>query len=89
MVAERLKEIQIEIRPALQVIGRYQREDVLIYADTPYIMGTRNGDIYRNEMTDDDHSELLNALKDHSGPVLIFGYSNELYDDMLSDWQRE
>ncbi|WP_238791649.1 hypothetical protein [Paenibacillus sp. EKM207P] len=52
-------------------------------------MGTRNGDIYRNEMTDDDHSVLLNALKDHSGPVLIFGYSNELYDDMLSDWQRE
>lgn len=30
VVADRLKEIQIENRPALQVIGRYQREDVLI-----------------------------------------------------------
>ncbi|BAH44540.1 putative methyltransferase [Brevibacillus brevis NBRC 100599] len=89
VVAERLKEIQIENRPALQIIGRYRREDVLIYADPPYILGTRNGEIYESEMTDRDHSDLLQTLKDHPGPVLLSGYANELYDDLLSDWQRE
>ncbi|MFF2529504.1 DNA adenine methylase [Brevibacillus sp. NPDC058079] len=69
----------MENRPALQIIGRYRHEDVLIYADPPYILGTRNGEIYGNEMTDDDHSDLLKALNDHPGSVLLSGYANELY----------
>ncbi|MED1917255.1 hypothetical protein P4V64_18205 [Bacillus thuringiensis] len=52
-------------------------------------MGTRNGVIYGNEMTDDDHSDLLKALNDHRGPVLLSGYANELYEDLLSEWQRK
>ncbi|UED73248.1 DNA adenine methylase [Brevibacillus sp. DP1.3A] len=84
-----MKEIQIENRPALQVIGRYTREDLLIDADPPYILGTRNGEIYWNEMTDDDHCDLLKVLNDHPGPVLLSGYANDLYIDMLSNWQCE
>ncbi|WP_326076867.1 DNA adenine methylase [Paenibacillus alba] len=61
-VAERLKDVQIENRPALQVINRYNRPDVLIYADPPYLMETRNGKIYDNEMTDADHIELIRTL---------------------------
>lgn len=85
-VADRLKDVQIENRPALQVIERYNREDVLIYADPPYVLDTRNGEIYGNEMTDADHVELLAALKRHKGPVLLSGYANHLYQEILSDW---
>jgi Site-specific DNA methylase len=87
--AERLKFAQIEQQPALELIRRYKREDVLIYADPPYPLETRSGRMYKNEMTDADHAELLDVLDAHPGPVLLSGYANELYDTRLRHWNRE
>lgn len=89
LVADRLKSCQIENRPALQVIERYNRPDVMIYADPPYLMATRNGTIYDNEMNDADHLQLLDALDAHAGPAIISGYPNQMYDDRLTHWRRE
>lgn len=88
-VAARLKSVQIEDRPALQVIERYNRPDVLIYADPPYLLDTRNGVIYGNEMTTVDHEKLLDALDDHKGPAFVSGYANPMYDKRLQHWRRE
>lgn len=87
--ASRLKEAQIENRPALDVIRRFDGSDVLIYADPPYMRNTRTAhrDQYHHEMTDVDHVELLKALCRHSGMVLLSGYDCELYRDMLPDWK--
>lgn len=87
--AERMRGVQIECRPALEVIKRFDYPNVLIYADPPYILSTRHGKQYKCEMTDADHKELLDALKQHSGPVLISGYDNPLYASELSDWYCE
>ena len=35
------------------------------------------------------HEELLDALLDHKGPVLISGYDCPLYQDRLRGWRRE
>ncbi|CAM3708027.1 DNA adenine methylase [Cohnella lubricantis] len=88
-VAERLKQVQIENRPALEVIARYKRQDVLIYADPPYLLGARNGAIYQNEMDETDHAQLLEALDGHPGPVFLSGYDSRLYNDRLKHWRRE
>ena len=40
-------------------------------------------------MSDADHERLLQALLQHKGPVLISGYDNELYQDMLRGWHLE
>lgn len=89
-VAARLKDAHIECRPAIEVIRDYNGENILIYADPPYMRGTRSahGNVYRHEMTDWDHEEMLAALKNHTGPVLISGYENELYRDMLTGWSH-
>ena len=89
--AERLRGVQIEHRPAVDVIDRFSRENVLIYCDPPYILSSRSGGKrqYKHEMTDEDHKELLAVLKAHRGPVLISGYPSELYDRELRDWCRE
>ena len=87
--AERLRGVQIECRPALEVIKRFNYPNVLIYADPPYILSKRHGKQYKCEMTDDDHKELLDALKQHRGPVLISGYDNPKYDSELSGWYCE
>ncbi len=84
--ARRLRAVHVECRPALEILGRYQDPRVLVYADPPYLRDTRGGDWYPQEMTDTDHQELLGALRAHPGPVMLSGYANSLYDEMLPDW---
>ncbi len=84
--AERLRGVQIENKPAIELIRRFNHENVLIYCDPPYMMETRHGKQYRCEMTDEDHEELLNVLMKHKGKVIISGYDTCLYADMLKGW---
>ena len=87
--AERLQGVQIESMPAVQLIKRFNYPKVLIYADPPYILGTRHGKQYRCEMKEEDHEELLAVLLEHKGPVLISGYDSDLYQDRLQGWHQE
>lgn len=87
--AARLKQVQIENRPALNVIERFNFENVLIYADPPYVLNTRHGKQYLHEMTDKDHEDLLQVLLRHKGPVVLSGYDNDLYNDTLRGWHKD
>lgn len=87
--AERLKGVQIENLPAIELIKRYDTKDVFIYADPPYLRSTRKKYLYKNEMEDAEHIELLQLLVNHPGKILISGYDNELYDKMLSGWIKK
>ena len=87
--AERLRGVQIECRPAAELIQRFNHPSVLIYADPPYVLGTRHGKQYRHEMDDAEHEQLLLALLEHKGPVLLSGYDNELYNELLKGWYRK
>lgn len=86
--AERLRGVQIDNRPAAELIPRFNYENVLIYCDPPYMLHTRHGKQYRHEMDAGDHEELLALLLKHRGPVVISGYETELYDNMLAGWNR-
>lgn len=90
----RLTGVMIENRPAIEVIAAHDSPASLFYVDPPYVhetrcrvsMGTDRG--YRHEMSDDDHAELLAVLQAVEGMVIISGYPNPLYDDMLKGWYR-
>lgn len=84
--AGRLKDVQIENRPALDLIRQFNYYNVLIYADPPYLLETRGGKQYRHEMTEQDHLDLLDTLKQHNGPVILSGYPSEMYDRELKGW---
>ena len=86
--SERLKNAQIENLPATEIIRRYDTKDVFIYADPPYLHSTRKNYLYKHEMEDQDHIELLKVLAEHPGKVLLSGYDNELYNDMLPGWRK-
>jgi len=88
MASERLKGVQIENLPAVELIRRYNTEDVFIYADPPYLHGTRKNYLYKYEMEDADHVELLGTLINHPGKVLLSGYDNDLYNDILNGWRK-
>lgn len=86
--AERLRKVQIENRPALEVIRRFDHPDVFMYVDPPYLLGTRRGMQYRHEMTDSDHEELLGELLRSRAKVMVSGYESEMYDDRLKGWRK-
>lgn len=86
-LAIRLKDAEIENRPAIEVMKRFATKDTLIYADPPYLMETRTQKMYAHEMTVDEHLEMLETLKSHPGPVVISGYENSIYDKHLRGWK--
>lgn len=88
--AERLKNAQIENTDAVQLIKACNNPDCLIYADPPYLGDTRGRKrLYRVEMlTTAAHIELLDALLDHKGPVILSGYDHQLYNDKLRKWRK-
>lgn len=86
--AARLKNTQIEKRPAVELIRKFNRPDVLIYADPPYLMETRGGQQYNCEMDRADHEGLLHEVLRSKAFVMLSGYASDLYDDALQDWHR-
>lgn len=88
-VCSRLKEAQIENRDALKIIECYNNTDSLLYLDPPYPLKTRNCVMYKNEMLDKQHSELLEIIKKSKAAVCISTYENELYGNMLKDWYKD
>ncbi|MGF2130893.1 DNA adenine methylase [Lactococcus lactis] len=86
--AERLKQAQIERKDATVLLKEMNDKDTLIYADPPYLNETRKSKHYSNEMSNEQHLELLRALKKHKGPVILSGYESDLYNKELSDWWK-
>jgi DNA adenine methylase len=87
-VAHRLKMVQIEHKPAVELIKAFNHDNVLIYADPPYVLSTRTRKQYRHEMSDQDHVDMLNVLLLHTGPVMLSGYDSDLYNSYLSGWRK-
>ena len=99
-VADRFRDAIIDSRPALEVIAAWRQSEVAIYADPPYPQSalpmnagaTHGGErprYYRHHLTDAEHLALIAALEAHPGPVLLSGYRCPLYDQALTDWDRQ
>jgi DNA adenine methylase len=86
--AQRLRDAQIENKPAVQLIREMNDKDTLIYADPPYLHETRTSRYYHHEMNKKQHIELLEALKGFRGSVILSGYESKLYDEHLQDWYK-
>lgn len=86
--ADRLKNAQIERKDAVVLLKEMNDKDTLVYADPPYLHETRKSKHYTNEMDHTQHVELLKALKNHKGPVILSGYESDLYNTELCDWWK-
>ena len=84
----RLKQVQIEQRPALDLINNWNRPEAVIYADPPYVLSTRTRKQYTHELSDGDHTEMLELLNQSKAKVLLSGYDSDLYNRQLSNWER-
>lgn len=83
---ERLKEAQIENTDALTLIERYDNENTLIYLDPPYLQNLRKKNMYKCEMSDEQHIEMLRLIKKSKSKIILSGYDNDLYNSELFNW---
>jgi DNA adenine methylase len=88
-IAQRLLRVQIENRPAAEVIALYDAPDTLFYCDPPYPHEIR-GDTrsYGFEMSNDEHRNLAALLARVRGKVAVSGYRCDLMDALYAGWRR-
>jgi DNA adenine methylase len=88
-VHSRLRRVMIENLPAVDLIRREDTLGTLFYCDPPYVHETRaSTDAYDFEMSEEKHAELLAALLECTGKVMLSGYSSALYDQALKGWNQ-
>lgn len=91
-VHARMKRVLILNRPALEVIDSQDGPETLFYLDPPYLHETRvtTGEYGENEMSEEDHRQLLMACAEIKGRFLLSGYRSNLYDDFAKTygWNR-
>jgi DNA adenine methylase len=88
---ERLKRVVIFCEDAVKLIRQEDDPKSFFYCDPPYLTETRSSkDAYSFEMTNSQHSELLECLGCLSGKFLLSGYPNSLYDSAANKfgWNR-
>ncbi len=88
-IADRLLRVQIENRPALDVIRTYDSPETLFYCDPPYVHESRGDkNAYAYEMDEEAHRELAVLLYRVKGKVALSGYKCELMDELYGGWRR-
>lgn len=86
LASERLKNAQIENLDALELLIRYNTDDVFVYMDPPYLNTLRKGYLYNNEMSEKEHIRLLEMVIHHPAKFLISGYDSDIYNYYLKNW---
>lgn len=88
-IADRLLRVQIENRPATEVIRLYDSAETLFYCDPPYLHETRgDSKAYGFEMDNAQHQELADTLNQCQGKVAVSGYRCDLMDRWYQGWRR-
>jgi DNA adenine methylase len=88
-IAERLLRVQIENRPATEILELYDSPTTLFYCDPPYLHSTRgDSKAYGYEMLEPEHTQLAEVLHRVKGKVALSGYRSALYDKLFKGWRR-
>ena len=83
-IASRLLRIQIENRPAEEVLHLYDSPQSLFYCDPPYLHATRgDSNAYGFEMDVDAHRAFARAACRCVGKVAVSGYEHPLMDELF------
>jgi DNA adenine methylase len=87
---KRISEVLIFNRDAIEIINKYDSKDTFIYLDPPYRLITRKSNArYDIDMEDDEHKELLSTIIKCDSKILLSGYDNDMYNDILEGWNKE
>lgn len=87
-IHKRLQYVQVDQQPAIECIAYWDSPDTTFYLDPPYVLTTRNQKYYDIEMEDEEHVQLVDALLEVQGNVVLSGYDHPLYNKLAdAGWQ--
>lgn len=90
-IGTRLLRVQIENRPAADVVRLYDAKETLFYCDPPYVHETRgDAKAYGHEMTNEQHRDLADALNGTKGMVAFSNYDCDLVNKLYppTRWRK-
>lgn len=88
-IHNRLSSVIIEHRDIFNLLDKYNKENVFMYLDPPYVKETRlSNQLYECEMTDEQHLQLCEKLLIFKGKILLSGYDNEIYKILDSKFKK-
>jgi len=87
--AKRLRHVQIENRDAFEVIEDFDGEDVVIYADPPYLDIEEPDKYYGPGTFDFDHQKLAELLNSVKAKVILSYYENEKLEKLYPGWRKQ
>lgn len=83
-IAERLLRVQIENRPANDILLTYDSESTLFYCDPPYLHATRgDSKAYGFEMDLEEHRSFAEVANRLVGKVAVSGYDHEVMSELF------
>lgn len=90
-IHDRMKRVVVLNRDAKSVIEQQDGPQTLFYIDAPYVKSTRTApSVYRHEMTDAQHVDLIDVLSRIEGRAIVSMYRHPIYDALKEKhgWQR-
>jgi len=88
--ANRIKDVYILNKQALDIIEKFNIEDSFIYCDPPYLHENKVSKVvYSSEMTPECHMKLYQLLDKFKGKAIISGYMSPLYKRIYKNWNIE
>lgn len=89
-LAERIKEVYVFNKTAVEIMKVFDFPDVFLYCDPPYLHETKTSKtVYESEMDTNNHIELAHHLNVFQGKALISGYASPLYNRLYKEWNIE
>lgn len=86
--ARRLYTVQVECKPALQVIETMDHAGCVFFVDPPYVSDTRKSGGYVHEMDNTEHERLISQLLTVQGAVVLSGYEHPIYEPLTENgWE--
>ena len=82
-IHNRLSSVIVENRDIFELIPKYDSKETFFYLDPPYVHETRSSTTsYEQQMTNEQHEQLINLINNSKGMFLISGYYHPIYDNL-------
>lgn len=83
IIHNRLSSVIVQNRDIFELIPKYDSKNTFFYLDPPYVHETRSSNTsYQEEMSNEQHEQLINLINDSKGMFLISGYYHPIYDSL-------
>ena len=87
----RLRRVLLVCSDGVELLQKYDSPSMFAYLDPPYPHETRQSKkLYKHEMTEEKHEELLRVLGTLKGKFMLSSYPNEMYSEAMRkygwDW---